>query len=73
MADREEPEGGLCIKVLQRFCGLEKPSRDTVLVQEQEKTVDKLLQESPRVALVLNIGLVAIMSAGVFLFIYFSM
>lgn len=80
MAGREEPEGcfteaegGLCLKVLQRFCGLEKPSRDTVLsVQEQEKTADELLHESPRVGLMLNIGLVAIMSAGVFLFIYFS-
>lgn len=80
MADREEAagcftevDGGLCVKVLKCLCGLEKPSRDTVLpVQEQEKTVDELLHESPRVALMLNIGLVAIMSAGVFLFIYFS-
>lgn len=79
-AGREEPEGcfteaegGLCVKVLQRFCGLEKPSRDTVLsVQEQEKTADELLHESPRVGLMLNTGLVAIMSAGIFLFIYFS-
>lgn len=80
IAVREEPErcftkmeGGLCVKIIQRFCGLEKPSRDTALsVQEREKTVDELLHESPRVGLMLNIGLVAIMSAGVFLFIYFS-
>lgn len=81
MADREEPEGcfteaegGVCLKVARHFCGLERPSRDTVLsVQDQEKTVDELLQEPPRVGLVLNVGLVAIVSAGVFLFIYFSL
>lgn len=81
MAESEEPEGRfteaegrLCVKGLRRFCGLEKPSGDTVLsVQEEEKTVDELLHESPRVRLMLNVGMVAIMSAGVFLFIYFSM
>ncbi|CAG06669.1 unnamed protein product [Tetraodon nigroviridis] len=78
MADSPEgcyarAEGGLCVKFLQCFCGLEKPSRDKSLsVQEAGKRVDELLHESPRAALMLNIGLVAIMSVGVFLFIYFS-
>lgn len=65
-----EAEGGLCLTFLQRFCGLEKAPKDTV--QEQEKTVDELLHESPRVRLMLNIGLVAIIFVGIFLLIYFS-
>lgn len=80
MADGEEPkgrfaeaEGGFCVKFLQRICGFEKRSRDAVLsVQEGGKIADKLLHESPKAALMLNVGLVAIMSTGVFLFIFFS-
>lgn len=82
MADREEEEtkgcpteagGGMCIKVLQRFCGLEMPSKDAIMsAQEQEKTVDELLYEPPRVRLMLNTAMVAIISTGVFLLIYFS-
>ncbi|TNM94372.1 hypothetical protein fugu_002548 [Takifugu bimaculatus] len=84
MGDREEEEeetmgclteagDGMCIKVLQRFCGLEMPSKDAIMsAQEQEKTVDELLYEAPRVRLMLNIAMVAIVSTGVFLLIYFS-
>lgn len=84
MADREEEEeetkgclteagDGMCIKVLQHFCGLDMPSKDNIMsAQEQEKTVDELLYEAPRVRLMLNIAMVATISTGVFLLIYFS-
>lgn len=68
-----EAEGGMCITVLQRFCGLEMPSKDTnTSDQEQEKTVDELLYEPQRVRIMLTIALVVIICTGVFLLIYFS-
>lgn len=81
MADSEEvtkgcfteAEGGMCQTVLQRFCGLEMPCKDTNMSdQEQERTVDELLYESQRLRIMLNIALVVIISTDVFLLIYFS-
>lgn len=83
MADKEEEEetmcclteagDGMCIKVLQHFCGLETPPKDTIMsAQKQEKPVDELLYEAPRVRLILNIAMMATISTGVFLLIYFS-
>lgn len=69
-----DTEGGMCIKVLENICGLQNPSKDQIMaVQEQEKTVDDLLNEPPRNRNVLNIGLVVITATGMFIFIYFSL
>ncbi|XP_041834279.1 sodium/myo-inositol cotransporter-like [Melanotaenia boesemani] len=71
----EGVEGGRCMKALDWFCGLqEKPSKAQVItVQEEEAIVDKLLYESPRNRIILNIGLMVICSTGLFLFAYFSL
>uniref|UniRef100_A0A3Q3W2G3 Sodium/myo-inositol cotransporter n=1 Tax=Mola mola TaxID=94237 RepID=A0A3Q3W2G3_MOLML len=68
-----EVEGGRCIKALVWFCGLQKPSKDQLMtIQDQEKMVDELLHEPPRIRLILNIGLAVVSSVAIFLFIYFS-
>lgn len=68
-----EVEGGRCIKALEWFCGLQKPSKDQVMtIQDQEKIVDELLHEPPRIRLILNVGLAMVSSVAIFLFIYFS-
>lgn len=68
-----EAEGGRCIKALVWFCGLQKPSKDQLMtIQDQEKMVDELLHEPPRIRLILNIGLAVVSSVAIFLFIYFS-
>ncbi|XP_053170369.1 solute carrier family 5 member 3a [Scomber japonicus] len=68
-------ESGRCIKVLEWFCGFQdKPSKCQVItVQEQEKILDELLHEPPKIKIILNIGLVVICSIGIFFFVYFSL
>lgn len=67
-------QGGRCMRAMEWFCGLqEKPTEDRVMtVQEQERIVDELLQETPRDRLILNAALVVVASVAFFLFIYFS-
>lgn len=67
-------ESGRCTKALEWFCGFqEKPTKVQVItVEEQEKIVDELLYEPPQTRIILNLGLVAISSVGIFLFFYFS-
>ncbi|XP_044043663.1 solute carrier family 5 member 3a [Siniperca chuatsi] len=70
-----EVEGGRCMKVLEWFCGFQEkqPNAQVITVQEQEKIMGELLHEPPGTRIILNIGLVAISSVGIFLFIYFSL
>ncbi|XP_042369123.1 sodium/myo-inositol cotransporter-like [Plectropomus leopardus] len=67
-------EGGRCMRALECFCGFqEKPSEAQVKVQEQERNMDELLHEPPRIRIILNIGLVVICSVTIFILIYFSL
>lgn len=63
-------EGGKCMKVLDWFCGIQEKAE--VITAQEQKTLDELLHEPPRTRIILNTGLVAICSVGIFLFIYFS-
>ncbi|XP_034029735.1 sodium/myo-inositol cotransporter-like [Thalassophryne amazonica] len=67
--------GDKCMVVLQYVCGVQqKPSKTQALpVKEYERVVDDILHESLRTRILLNVGLVLICSAGVFLLIYFSL
>lgn len=64
-----------CLQFVNWFCGIkEDPSATHVLSpQEQEKMVDELLYESPKMKIILNFALVFICGIGIFLFIYFTL
>lgn len=84
MGDKErqkEPEAGgsgqgSYWKVIDWFCGFQSKSlskrslRDLV---EEEAVCLQMLEEPPRVKLVLNVGLFAVCSLGIFMFVYFSL
>ncbi|XP_063068007.1 sodium/myo-inositol cotransporter-like [Engraulis encrasicolus] len=71
-------EKSLCMRLLEGFCGFSGTSGSTeeegseVNMEDQVNTGD-MLHESPRVKMLLNVGLVTVCAIGVFLFIYFSL
>ncbi|XP_033835118.1 sodium/myo-inositol cotransporter-like [Periophthalmus magnuspinnatus] len=64
-----------CLQVINWFCGINEDPTSTYepSAQEQEKIVDELLYESPKMKIVLNIALAFICGVGVFLFVYFTL
>lgn len=75
---KKEPEaGGRYWKFIDWFCGFKSKSlskrslRD--LMEEEEAVCLQMLEEPPRVRLVLNVGLFAVCSLGIFMFVYFSL
>ncbi|XP_036396138.1 sodium/myo-inositol cotransporter-like [Megalops cyprinoides] len=68
-------EGGKCTKVMDWFCGYKEPAAKAVSsnAEEDQRLIVAMLHEPPRTRLVLNLGLVAVCSLGVFLFVYFSL
>ncbi|XP_071186066.1 sodium/myo-inositol cotransporter-like [Salvelinus alpinus] len=80
--DQEKPwvvccggEKGRCVRVLEWFCGFKEEQAKTRprSAEEEERLLQEMLQETPRIRLILNMGLVLVCSVGVFLFIYFSL
>ncbi|MEQ2259553.1 Sodium/myo-inositol cotransporter [Xenotaenia resolanae] len=68
-------ERGLCMRFIDCFCGYkEEPNGAPQKVkQEDERVVAELLYESPRVKLLLNLALMVVCCAGIFMFVYFSL
>ncbi|XP_062237076.1 sodium/myo-inositol cotransporter-like [Platichthys flesus] len=68
-------EPGRWMRVLECVCCFKEkgPGDQVVSAEEQERLVDELLHEPWRTTIILNIGMVAICSVAIFLFIYFSL
>ncbi|XP_043850306.1 sodium/myo-inositol cotransporter [Dromiciops gliroides] len=63
-------------KFIDWFCGFKSKSlnkRSLREVMEEEALCLQMLEETPRVKLILNIGLFAVCSLGIFMFVYFSL
>lgn len=74
---QKEAEGGSRYwKFIDWFCGIKSKSlskRSLRDLMEEEAVCLQMLEEPPQVKLVLNIGLVAVCSLGIFMFVYFSL
>lgn len=57
------------------FCGLKNENINKRVIHDQveEAACLKMLQETPKVKLLLNTGLVCVCSLGIFMFVYFSL
>ncbi|KAJ0062510.1 hypothetical protein NL108_014982 [Boleophthalmus pectinirostris] len=64
-----------CLRVVNWFCKINEDPASTYKpsAQEQERMVDELLYESPKMKIVLNFALALICGVGVFLFVYFTL
>ncbi|XP_061696824.1 sodium/myo-inositol cotransporter [Syngnathoides biaculeatus] len=71
----ERHEASRCISVLDWFCGFKEPSQDAQprAPQDNAKLIAEMLHESPRVKLLLNLGLLFVCSVGIFMFVIFSL
>lgn len=71
----EDVETSRCLRVVNWFCGIQEDpaSAHTPSPQEQEKMVEALLYESPKIKIILNFALVFICGIGIFLFVYFTL
>lgn len=73
---REAEGGSRYLKFIDWFCGIKSKSlskRSLRDLMEEEAVCLQMLEEPPQVKLVLNIGLVAVCSLGIFMFVYFSL
>lgn len=68
-------ENSKCLQVVNWFCGIQEESSSSNVpsLEEQEKTVEELLYESPKMKIILNLALAVICGIGVFLFVYFTL
>ncbi|KAM3862015.1 sodium/myo-inositol cotransporter [Diretmus argenteus] len=69
-------ESGRCLRLFDWFCGYKGGAQHTQLPQKvlsEEERVEEMLYEPPRVKMLLNIGLVLIISLGIFLYVYFTL
>ncbi|KAK9969442.1 hypothetical protein ABG768_027618 [Culter alburnus] len=63
-----------CLQVFDWICHKEKRSFIVPkVIEEDEEAVRQMLYESPKIKLLLNLGLVLVCSVGVFMFVYFSL
>ncbi|XP_072295709.1 sodium/myo-inositol cotransporter-like [Eucyclogobius newberryi] len=71
----EDVGNSKCLQVVNLCCGIkdEPTSIYTQSAEEQQKMVDELLYESPKMKMMLNAALVFICGVGVFLFVYFTL
>ncbi|NXS08287.1 SC5A3 protein, partial [Neodrepanis coruscans] len=72
----EETEGGeRQLRFIDWFCGFKSKTMPKRAVREvEEETVClQMLEETPKVKLLLNTGLVCVCSLGIFMFVYFSL
>ncbi|KFW82913.1 Sodium/myo-inositol cotransporter [Manacus vitellinus] len=71
--EAEDPERHL--KFIDWFCGFKSKTMTKRAVREvEEETVClQMLEETPKVKLLLNTGLVCVCSLGIFMFVYFSL
>ncbi|XP_057707598.1 sodium/myo-inositol cotransporter [Corythoichthys intestinalis] len=75
-ADDERHQAGRCVRALDWFCGFKEPSQDARpprAPRDEARAVAEMLHEPPRVKLLLNLGLLAVCSVGVFMFVLFSL
>lgn len=73
---KESEERSRYWRFLDWFCGFKSKSvskRSLRDVMEEEAICSQMLEEAPTVRLVLNIGLLAVCSLGIFMFVYFSL
>ncbi|XP_048865131.1 sodium/myo-inositol cotransporter [Brienomyrus brachyistius] len=68
-------EGGRCVKVMDWFCGYkEQATKDQRMsVEDEERLIQEMLYESPRIKVILNLTLLVVCSLGIFMFVYFSL
>ncbi|KAL8190557.1 UNVERIFIED_CONTAM: Sodium/myo-inositol cotransporter [Gekko kuhli] len=63
-------------KFINWFCGFKSKNmnkRDSYDKEEEESVCLQMLEETPKVKLLLNTGLVCVCSIGIFMFVYFSL
>ncbi|MBV97720.1 Sodium/myo-inositol cotransporter, partial [Eschrichtius robustus] len=73
---KETEDGGRYWKFIDWFCGFKSKSlskRSLRDLMEEEAVCLQMLEETPQVKLILNIGLFAVCSLGIFMFVYFSL
>ncbi|XP_076857750.1 sodium/myo-inositol cotransporter [Brachyhypopomus gauderio] len=64
----------LCLRLFDWICGYkEQAATSAPKVIEDEQVVRAMLYESPKVKLLLNMGLIVVCVVGVFMFVYFSL
>lgn len=68
-------ETSRCMRLLDWFCGYKEgtSSTDQKVLQDDAGVIAEMLYESPRVKLLLNLGLLCVCSVGIFMFVYFSL
>ncbi|XP_054642359.1 sodium/myo-inositol cotransporter [Dunckerocampus dactyliophorus] len=68
-------ETSRCIRALDWFCGYKESSQNTQhkVSQEEARVIAEMLHETPRVKLLLNLGLLLVCSVGIFMFVFFSL
>lgn len=74
----KERKSSTCMRILDLICGYKevtegKQNIQQKVMQDESRIAQELLYESPRVKLLLNLGLVCVCSVGIFLFVYFSL
>ncbi|NWV34431.1 SC5A3 protein, partial [Grantiella picta] len=73
--EEEREHTGRHLKFIDWFCGFKSKNMNKRVVREvEEETVClQMLEETPKVKLLLNTGLVCVCSLGIFMFVYFSL
>ncbi|XP_044072454.1 sodium/myo-inositol cotransporter-like [Siniperca chuatsi] len=68
-------ETSRCMRFLEWFCGCKEGAQSVQhkVVQEDARVIAEMLYETPRVKLLLNLGLLFVCSVGIFMFVYFSL
>lgn len=68
-------ETSKCVRLLECFCGYKEETQGTQqkVPRTDERVIEEMLYEPPRVKLFLNLGLVLVCSVGIFMFVYFSL
>lgn len=73
---KETEDGSRYWKFIDWFCGFKSKSlskRSLRDLMEEEAVCLQMLEEPPQVKIILNIGLFAVCSLGIFMFVYFSL
>ncbi|KAM5280844.1 sodium/myo-inositol cotransporter [Ctenodactylus gundi] len=73
---KETEDGSRYWKFIDWFCGFKSKSlskRSLRDLMEEEAVCLQMLEETPQVKIILNIGLFAVCSLGIFMFVYFSL
>lgn len=73
---KEAEDGSRYWKFIDWFCGFKSKSlskRSLRDLMEEEAVCLQMLEEPPQVKVILNIGLFAVCSLGIFMFVYFSL